>query len=122
MDEAERCHDIAYIAYGKMLARGTAAEIIAASGLFALTGTGPDADRRAHDLQKLPGVDTAAAFGATIHVCGRDRAALHAAVANVPGIAWADSEPTLEDVFIDLMRTATDNSVVAAKPAKRAKS
>ena len=38
MDEAERCHDIAYIAYGAMLARGTAADIVAASGLFALTG------------------------------------------------------------------------------------
>jgi ABC-2 type transport system ATP-binding protein len=118
MDEAERCHDIAYIAYGAMLARGTAAQIIAASGLFALTGTGPDADRLAHALQQLPGIDTAAAFGATIHVCGRDPAALRAAVAGFPAVHWADAAPTLEDVFINLMRTAPDNSVVAA-PATR---
>lgn len=110
MDEAERCHDIAYIAYGKMLARGTAAEIIARAGLFALTGTGPDADRMAHALQKLPGVDTAAAFGTTIHVCGRDLDALRAAVAGVDGITWAEAAPTLEDVFIDLMRSAPDTS------------
>ncbi len=113
MDEAERCHDIAYIAYGAMLARGTALEIIAASGLFALTGTGANADRLAHELQQLPGVDTAAAFGATIHVCGRDPAALRAAVAGFPAVHWAEAAPTLEDVFINLMRTAPDNSVVA---------
>jgi ABC-2 type transport system ATP-binding protein len=29
MDEAERCHELAYIAYGKLLARGTVAELIA---------------------------------------------------------------------------------------------
>ena len=113
MDEAERCHDIAYIAYGAMLARGTAAEIIAASGLFALTGTGANADRLAHELQQLPGIDTAAAFGATIHVCGRDPAVLRAAVAAYGDIRWTEAQPTLEDVFIDLMRTAPDNSVVA---------
>lgn len=113
MDEAERCHDIAYIAYGAMLARGTAAELIAASGLFALEGKGPDADRLAHDLQKKPGVDTAAAFGASIHVCGRDAGALRAAVVGYPGVKWQDTEPTLEDVFIDLMRDAPDNSLVA---------
>src|SRR3954467_13709831 len=29
MDEAERCHELAYISYGKLLARGTAHELIA---------------------------------------------------------------------------------------------
>src|SRR5207253_8899611 len=29
MDEAERCHKLAYIAYGKLLARGTAEEVVA---------------------------------------------------------------------------------------------
>ena len=33
MDEAERCHRIAYLAYGHLLARGTVAEVVAASGL-----------------------------------------------------------------------------------------
>ena len=31
MDEAERCHRLAYIFYGKLLAHGTAAEVIARS-------------------------------------------------------------------------------------------
>ncbi|MCW3847862.1 ABC transporter ATP-binding protein [Sphingomonas sp. LB-2] len=112
MDEAERCHDIAYIAYGVLLARGTAAEIVRDSGLAALTGEGPGADRLAPLLQQRPGVTMAAAFGPTLHIAGPDLAALRAAVKDVdPAIDWREAEPTLEDVFIHLMRSATDNSV-----------
>jgi ABC-2 type transport system ATP-binding protein len=32
MDEAERCDDLVYIAYGRVLARGSAAEIVASAG------------------------------------------------------------------------------------------
>ena len=114
MDEAERCHDIAYIAYGVLLARGTAEEIVAQSGLVALAGEGPGADRLAPRLERAPGVAMAAAFGPTVHVCGRDMAALRAAVADAaPEISWRETAPTLEDVFIHLMRGATDNSTEA---------
>jgi ABC-2 type transport system ATP-binding protein len=112
MDEAERCHEIAYIAYGVMLARGTIDEVIAASGLHALQGQGAGADRLASQIEHRPGVDMAAAFGTTLHVCGQDLAQLREAVR-----PWADTvrfretEPTLEDVFIHLMRHAPDHSV-----------
>jgi ABC-2 type transport system ATP-binding protein len=33
MDEAERCHEIAYIAYGHLLVHGTVPEVIAQSHL-----------------------------------------------------------------------------------------
>ena len=33
MDEAERCHEIAYIAYGELLAQGTVDEVIEQSHL-----------------------------------------------------------------------------------------
>jgi len=112
MDEAERCHEIAYIAYGTMLARGTIDEVVAGSGLHALTGEGPEADRLATEIQARPGVSTAAAFGATVHVCGTDIAALRAAVEPwADRIRWTDTSATLEDVFIDLMRHASDNSI-----------
>jgi len=115
MDEAERCHEIAYIAYGAMLARGTTAEVIAASGLSALQGEGPGADRLAAEIEGRPGVTMAAAFGTTLHVCGPEPVALRKAVEPwADRIRWQETAPTLEDVFIHLMREAPDNSVAAA--------
>jgi ABC-2 type transport system ATP-binding protein len=116
MDEAERCHEIAYIAYGKLMARGTADEVIAASGLKAWIAAGPGADRLAPRLRDAPGVTAAAAFGATLHVCGPDARLLEAAIAPLRaegGIEWQEAEPTLEDVFIHLMSMARDNAVAA---------
>ena len=111
MDEAERCHEIAYISYGRLIARGTAAQVIEASGLITLHGEGPDADTLAHELASAPGVETAAAFGAAIHVSGLDRAALEAAVAPYrrEPYRWREVAPTLEDVFIQLMGASQDN-------------
>ena len=54
-----------------------------------------------------------AAFGATLHVCGPDRAALEQAIAphrNYSGIVWEQAEPSLEDIFIHLMGRARDNA------------
>ncbi len=114
MDEAERCHEIAYIAYGVMLARGTIAQVIAESGLHALQGEGPGADRLAAEIEQRPGVAMAAPFGTSLHVCGSDPDALRKAVRPwADRIAFTPVEPSLEDVFIHLMRGATDNSVEA---------
>ena len=115
MDEAERCHEIAYIAYGKLMARGTAEEIIAQSGLSALVATGPGADRLAPQLRDVRGITAAAAFGTTLHVCGPDRDRLWEAVRpHLRGaIEWDEATPTLEDVFIHLMGQAQDNAEAA---------
>jgi len=111
MDEAERCHDIAYIAYGKLMARGTADEVIADSGLATFRAEGQGADRLARELAGKPGVLMAAPFGAALHVSGTDRAALEAAIApyRQPPLAWTEVQPTLEDVFIRLMDQSSDN-------------
>jgi ABC-2 type transport system ATP-binding protein len=115
MDEAERCHEIAYIAYGKLMARGTGAAIIRDSGLHAMLASGPGADRLAPELRNAPGVTAAAAFGTALHVCSPDREALARAVAPFrrEGLVWEEVEPTLEDVFIHLMGQARDNVLVA---------
>jgi ABC-2 type transport system ATP-binding protein len=112
MDEAERCHEIAYIAYGYLLARGTVDQVIAQSALTTYTVTGDNLNALVTDLTGKPGVDMVAPFGTSLHVSGRDRAALDAAVApwrERAGLVWQSSAPSLEDVFIDLMNRSKDN-------------
>ncbi|MBN9090701.1 MAG: ABC transporter ATP-binding protein [Reyranella sp.] len=114
MDEAERCHEIAYIAYGELMARGTAAEIIEQSGLAAFIARGPGADRLAPKLRDAEGVTAAAAFGTALHVCGPDREALVRTIEpfrHEDSLKWEEAEPTLEDVFIHLMGRARDNAL-----------
>lgn len=111
MDEAERCHEIAYIAYGKLLAQGTVPEVVERAGLATYTVSGPDLGDLADRLRGLDGVDMVASFGSALHVAGRDKANLEAAVSPFRDGAhrWRADEPTLEDVFIDLMSRAKDN-------------
>jgi len=112
MDEAERCHEIAYIAYGHLLAHGTVEKVIANSGLSTFTVSGDDLNTLAAELTGKPGIDMVAPFGTSLHVSGRDKAALKATIApylNDPRWHWEASEPSLEDVFIDLMSRAKDN-------------
>src|SRR4051812_43228499 len=112
MDEAERCHEIAYIAYGHLLAHGTVDEVIAKSALTTWTVTGDDLNALAAKLTGKSGVDMVAPFGTSLHVSGRDRTALDAAIApyrQQAGLHWQHSEPSLEDVFIELMSRSKDN-------------
>jgi ABC-2 type transport system ATP-binding protein len=115
MDEAERCHEIAYIAYGVLLAHGTVEEVIAAANLVTYTVSarnGESLATLAEELSQRSGVDMVAPFGTSLHVSGRDEAALEAAIAPYnarPDLTWTPSQPSLEDVFIDLMSRAKDN-------------
>jgi ABC-2 type transport system ATP-binding protein len=112
MDEAERCHEIAYIAYGVLLAHGTVDEVVGASGLVTYTVSGEGLAELAAKLEHTPGVDMVAPFGTSLHVSGRDRDALGRAIAPLRDdarLAWQPSEPSLEDVFIDLMNRSKDN-------------
>ena len=106
MDEAERCHEIAYIAYGVLLVHGTVDEVIERSALVTYMVSGDGLGHLAAELSHAPGVDMVAPFGTSLHVSGRDRAALDAVIAphrNDPALTWTLSKPNLEDVFIELM-------------------
>ena len=112
MDEAERCHEIAYIAYGKLLTHGTVEKVIAQSNLTTYVVLGEELARLAEELGGRSGIDMVTPFGNSLHVAGHDSAALEAAIAPYrenPALTWAPAEPSLEDVFIELMGRNPDN-------------
>ncbi len=112
MDEAERCHEIAYIAYGELLTRGTVEEVIEQSKLTTYNVSGGDLQDLLHKLDGKPGVDMVAPFGTSLHVSGRDEKKLEAAIKPYRAdkkFSWTRSEPSLEDVFIELMNRSKDN-------------
>jgi len=112
MDEAERCHRLAYLAYGRLLAQGTAEEIVRASRLHTWAVSGAALNSLAPQLRARPGVSTVVPFGTTLHVSGPDAGALEQAIAPERArddLHWTPIEASLEDVFVKLMDDATDN-------------
>jgi ABC-2 type transport system ATP-binding protein len=112
MDEAERCHKLAYIAFGQLMAQGTAAEIVASQGLSTWSVHGGDLPAIAGKLHGEPSIEQIAAFGSTLHVTGRDAGALEAALRRATaggGYRVEPAETGLEDVFIHLMNRSADN-------------
>jgi ABC-2 type transport system ATP-binding protein len=108
MDEAERCHRLAYIFNGKLLVRGTVAEVVRGAGLTTWTVGGENLLALAEQLRSKPGVEQTVAFGNELHVSGTDPAALAAAIQpfRTDQYRWREIGPGLEDVFIHLMDTA----------------
>ena len=112
MDEAERCHELAYIAYGRLLVTGTADEVVGHSRLATWSVTGSGLFELAQELKNRPGVAMVVPFGTTLHVSGEDEVALERTVSayrNRPDLEWRRAEPGLEDAFIHFMREAQDN-------------
>ncbi|MBV8466923.1 MAG: ABC transporter ATP-binding protein [Burkholderiales bacterium] len=112
MDEAERCHRLGYIAYGKLLAMGTPAELVRNVGLHTWAVSGEGASALSYELEANPAVALVTRYGNSVHVSGPDEAALAATLAPLqvrPGLVFQAIEPALEDVFIHLMRQAQDN-------------
>lgn len=105
MDEAERCHRLAYIAYGKLLTYGTVADVLLQARLTTWSVSGPDLQRLAGILRRQPGVQQAVAFGDRLHVSGDDPVALDGTVSafRAAPYEWQRVPTSLEDVFIHLM-------------------
>lgn len=113
MDEAERCHELVYIAYGKLLARGTEQDIIDSSQLKVWSIEGPQATQWMAPLKSAPGVLSVAAFGNAVHVAGRDESLVLSALApfrEQPQLRISPSRANLEDVFISLIASTPDTS------------
>ena len=111
MDEAERCHRLAYIAYGNLLASGAVDEVVKTAALTTWEVTGNDLPALAEKIRGLPGVEQVVAFGTALHVSGRDVEKLRESVQPFMNgeFRWKQISSGLEDVFISLMDTAEDN-------------
>ena len=114
MDEAERCHEIAYIAYGELMARGTADEIDRGVGPGRLhrhrrrapTGWRRSCATRRASRRPRPSARHCMSAAPTA-TAARARSSRYRAD---PAIDWQEAEPTLEDIFIHLMGKAHDNA------------
>ena len=112
MDEAVQCDRIAYIAYGKKLLDAPTAEIPGRLGLHAFKLDNGDLEKLTAELRGADGVEILARFGASIHVCGKDREKLAATVDRIrgePGVRVTEIEAGLEEAFIYLMANSDDN-------------
>jgi ABC-type multidrug transport system ATPase subunit len=105
MDEAERCKRVVYLAGGRLVVQGTARAVVDDAGLTVFEATGAGVEAKVRTLRRTPGVETAAVFGDTLRVAGKDRAALQAAVDANTGadLQWQEVPPRLDDVFIHLL-------------------
>jgi hypothetical protein len=109
MDEAERCHEVGYLAGGKLLVHGGVDAVLEQSGLATFEVVGPELEALATDLRALPGVEMTAAFGASLHVSGTDPALLERSILpyrSDPRFRWSRTRPSLEDVFIHTLARA----------------
>jgi len=111
MDEAERCHRLAYIAYGRLLTHGTVSEVIAHAHLTTWSVSGPNLHQLAEELRNHPGVRQAVAFGNRLHVSSDDAMALETAIGpfRAAPYEWHPIRAGLEEVFIHLMNRTSDN-------------
>lgn len=111
MDEAERCHRLAYIAYGSLLASGTSEQVIAAQNLTTWAVSGAGIQKLSDRLRELPGVEQVATFGTVLHVSGEDAAILKPQIEQFGRdhqLLIEQVHPSLEDAFIRLMRDSRD--------------
>jgi ABC-2 type transport system ATP-binding protein len=109
MDEAERCHQVGYLAGGRLLIHGGVDEVLDKSGLATFEVAGPELEALAAKLRGRPGVEMTAAFGASLHVSGTDAALLERSIEPLradPRLRWARTRPSLEDVFIHTLARA----------------
>jgi ABC-2 type transport system ATP-binding protein len=107
MDEAARCHRLAYIAYGNLLASGSPEELIEQSGLVSFDVKDDDpalVDR----LRKLPGVQQVVAMGSLYSVSGQDGPLIAQGLLSLQGLTFEPAETGLEQVFIQLMENVQD--------------
>jgi ABC-2 type transport system ATP-binding protein len=111
MDEAERCHRLAYLSYGNLLTKGTVKEVVDHVGLITWSVSGPKLHELAQKLREEPDIKQTVAFGSALHVSGDNAQTLERAIQpfRVEPYVWKEIPSGLEDAFIRLMQDSQDN-------------
>jgi ABC-2 type transport system ATP-binding protein len=114
MDEAERCHRLAFIVDGKLLTQGTVSEVVHQVPITTWSVSGPNLVSLSDQLRGRPGVRQVVMFGNVLHVSGEDTAALNQTIESFrgPDREWHRIDTGLEDVFIYLMDAAQNRTAV----------
>ena len=108
MEEAERCHRLAFIAEGKMIAEGTPQSIKSALGAVNVYSVKLDySPEMIRAIKTIEGIVLTNQFGVNLHIVTEknvDKASLTEVMSQVHGerVVLVESEPDLEDVFIAL--------------------
>jgi ABC-2 type transport system ATP-binding protein len=109
MDEAERCHRLAFIFRGTLLTTGTPEDIVRRRDLHVAELETGQASRAAEILRALPEVEEVAHYGALLRVAARstDPAALARqtlAAHQIEVTAARPARATVEDAFVSMVR------------------
>jgi ABC-2 type transport system ATP-binding protein len=107
MDEAERCHRLAFIFRGSVLDTGTPEEIVARRKLRIAELSVDDAPAAAAKLRALPEVDEIAHYGHTMRLATLGGTDPEELARRVLGPALRSSRParvTVEDAFVSMVR------------------
>jgi len=103
MDEVERCHEIAYISKGHLVARGTLEDILIKSGMVTWIVSGPDLLTLSTTLKTQPGVEQIGFMGNALRLSSTHSTTLHKTV-NIfkkdNRYHWQQIQPNAEDLFI----------------------
>jgi ABC-2 type transport system ATP-binding protein len=110
MDEAERCHRLAFIFAGQLLDTGTPEQIVERRGLRAAELVVDQATRAAELLRSLPEVDEVAHYGHELRLAtrgGADPESLATTALAKQGLVVRSHRPArvgVEDAFVSMVR------------------
>lgn len=112
MDEAQRCHRLAYISRGKILTEGNVDEMIDQSGLYTWTIVGDDLEALTNELREVEDLQQVTNYGKEVHVSGTNKKNIDKYLAALAQKNYhiTSIRPSLEDVFIQF----TDNDQAQA--------
>jgi ABC-2 type transport system ATP-binding protein len=111
MDEAERCHRLAFIFQGRVMALGTPSRIVDERHLIAFEFENDKALEVAQELRKEPGVDQVSHLGSVLRVIAQQDVNPRALLDRVLSPLGLDAQsyrmarPSVEDAFIHMVHT-----------------